>query len=272
MSTESKHLERRVLVTHAPSGRRVAMQSALQTYAEHLGDSRRRLKVQPELRLLMDSGADPQRLHAFLLQWAALSIQAQEPAERYLVSASRRCAEIGEQALSLALLRIASEAIERYRLIADDTRRLTELWNRTWTSHINLTDLLTQPASPTTKRLHGLQAAIVDGPQPWTLLALIYEIEAVLATVARRVGDQAEELLGADVRACLRSLDAIEHFAERGSLRRAMVDFLDGDDSRVTAMVEVGDRGSELYLDFLVECCDAAANLARRRDPQRAFG
>jgi hypothetical protein len=49
----------------------------------------------------MGADATPELLHAFLIQWAALSVQVQEPAERFLVEASRRCSEVGEHRLAL---------------------------------------------------------------------------------------------------------------------------------------------------------------------------
>lgn len=246
------------------------MSTTLVSYEDSLVGSRQRLKDQPQLRLMMGADAEPQHLHAFLVQWAALTIQVQEPAERLLVAASRRCSEVGEHRLSLALLQIASEAIERYRLVADDTRRLAQLWNQRWPVHLNMTELLTQPPSRATKRLHGYQLELIEGPQPWTQLAVVYEIEAALAAVAQRVRDHAETLLGADVRGCLRSLESIAHFAVRGSLRRAMITFLDAGPERVEPMAAAGEHCSGIYLDFLVECCVAGSALIHQSDPSRA--
>jgi hypothetical protein len=246
------------------------MSIPLHTYQERLAGARRSLKDRQELRILMAAEVSPVLLHAFLIQWAALSMQLQEPAERFLVEASRRCAEVGEHRLSLMLLQIASEAIERYRLVADDTRRLAQLWNARRLPHINLTELLTQSSTTSMKRLHASQQSQVDGPRPWTHIAAVYEAEATLGSVAERVSAQAERLLGTDVRNCLRSLDALANFQERGSLGRTMVEFLDANPDRVGRMVETGEHTLEIYVDFLAECCVAAANLESHHEHQAA--
>lgn len=249
-----------------------AMSTALDTYQDRLEGARRGLKDRQALRILMGAEVSPALLHAFLIEWAALTMQLQEPAERFLVEASRRCAEVGEQNLSLSLLQIAGEAIERYRLVADDTRRLAQLWNARRLPHINLTELLTQSATASMKRLHARQQSQVDGPRPWTQLAAVYEAEATLGSVAARVSAQAEHILGADVRSCLRSLDALANYQERGSLNRTMVQFLDANPERVDRMAETGECTLEIYMDFLGECCVAAANLSSAHDRHHAVG
>jgi hypothetical protein len=248
------------------------MSTPLDTYQDRLEGARQGLKDRQELRILMADEVSPALLHAFLIQWAALTMQLQEPAERFLVEASRRCAEVGEHKLSLSLLQIAGEAIERYRLVADDTRRLAQLWNARRLPHINLTDLLTQPATASMRRFHACQQAQVDGPRPWTQLAAVYEADATLGALAGRVTAQAERLLGADVRGCLRSLDALANFEDRGSLSRTMVAFLDANPERVDRMAETGERTLDVYMDFLRECCVAAANLSLHHDRHQAVG
>ncbi|KIG15146.1 hypothetical protein DB30_05846 [Enhygromyxa salina] len=248
------------------------MSTPLDTYQDRLAGARQGLKNRQELRILMAAEVSPALLHAFLIQWAALTMQLQEPAERFLVEASRRCAEVGEHKLSLSLLQIAGEAIERYRMVADDTRRLAQLWNARRLPHINLTDLLTQSATTSMRRFHESQQLQVDGPRPWTQLAAVYEADATLGSLAGRVTAQAECLLGADVRSCLRSLDALANFEERGSLSRTMVEFLDANPERVDRMAEAGERTLDLYMDFLRECCIAAANLSLHHDRHQAVG
>jgi hypothetical protein len=251
------------------------MSIALTEYDSRLARARRRIKDLPELQLLMSSDATPELLHAFLIQWAALSVQLQEPAERFMVEASRRCSGVGEHRLALIFLQIAGEAIERYRLVANDTRTLAQLWNRRYVQPghqsgrvgrgqpmIELTHLLTQPATTAMKRLHAHHQALVSGPQPWLQLAAIYEADAMLGTVVERVRRQAERLLGDEVRSCLRSLDAIAHFGERSSLSPTMIAFVDKNPERVDPMVSTAEHTLEIYGEFLLECCAVATDLS----------
>jgi hypothetical protein len=246
------------------------MSTALTEYESRLARARRRIKDRPELQQLMSSGATPELLHAFLIQWAALSVQLQEPAERFMVEASRRCSGVGEHRLALTFLQIAGEAIERYRLVANDTRTLAQLWNRRGQPTIELTHLLTQPPTSAMKRLHAHHQALVSGPQPWLQLAAIYEADAMLGTVVERVTQQAERLLGDEVRSCLRSLDAIAHFGERSSLAPTMIAFLDKNPERVDPMVAIAERTLEIYGEFLLECCAVANDLSFWPDRARA--
>jgi hypothetical protein len=245
------------------------MPTALTEYESRLGHARRRIKDRPELKRLMSADAAPELLHAFLIQWAALSMQLQEPAERFMVEASRRCSEVGEHRLALTFLQIASEAIDRYRLVANDTRTLAQLWNRRHARQvgrnqptIELTHLLTQPSTLAMKRLHAHHQGLVSGPQPWLQLGAIYEADAMLGTVVERVTQQARRLLGEEVRSCLRSLDAIAHFGERSSLAPTMIAFLDMNPERVDPMVATAERTLEIYGEFLIECCTVATDLA----------
>jgi hypothetical protein len=242
------------------------MVKALHAYENQIAFARRRLKDRPQLQQLMGAEATPELLHAFLIQWAALSVQLQEPAERFLVEASRRCSQVGEHRLALTFLQIASEAIDRYRLVAHDTRTLAQLWNSRREPMINLTWLLTQPPTAAMQRLHAHQQALVSSSQPWLQLAAIYEADAMLGTVVERVTGQARRLLGEEVRSCLRSLDAIAHFGERSSLAPTMIAFLEATPERVDPMVAAAERTLEIYGDFLIECCATATHLSHWPD------
>jgi hypothetical protein len=259
------------------------LNSPLNEYQGRLARARRRIKDRPELQRLMSADAKAELLHAFLIQWAALSVQLQEPAERFMVEASRRCSEVGEHRLALAFLQIAGEAIDRYRLVANDTRTLAQLWNRRYAGQpgqseptieptIELTQLLTQPSTSAMKQLHAHHQGLVSSSQPWLQLAAIYEADAMLGTVVERVTQQARRLLGDEVRGCLRSLDAIAHFGERSSLAPTMIAFLDTNPERVDPMAATAERTLEIYGEFLIECCVVASNSSRRLspDPDRA--
>lgn len=246
------------------------MPKSLHAYEHRIAHARRRLKDRPQLQRLMAADAAPELLHAFLIQWAALSVQLQEPAEQFMVEASRRCSEVGEHRLALTLLHIAAEAIDRYRLVAHDTRTLAQLWNARREPLINLTWLLTQPVTPTMQRLHTHHRSLVSGSQPWMQLAAAYEADAMLGTVVERVTQQARRLLGEEVRSCLRSLDAIAHFGERSSLAPTMLAFLEANPERVEPMAEAAERTLEIYGDFLVECCATAMDLSRWPDRAHA--
>ena len=246
------------------------MSKSLHAYDNQLAHARRRLKDRPQLQQLMGADATAELLHAFLIQWAALSVQLQEPAERFLVEASRRCSEVGEHRLALTLLQIAGEAIDRYRLVAHDTRTLAQLWNSRREPIINLTWLLTQPSTSAMQRLHAHHQSLVASPQPWLQLAAIYEADAMLRTVVERVTQHARRLLGEEVRSCLRSLDAIAHFGERSSLAPTMLAFLEANPERVNPMVATAERTLEIYGDFLIECCATATDLSRWPDRAHA--
>jgi hypothetical protein len=249
-----------------PANGFASMSKALHAYEKHIAHARRRLKDRPELKRLMGPEATPELLHAFLIQWAALSVQLQEPAERFLVEASRRCSEVGEHRLALTFLQIAGEAIDRYRLVAHDTRTLAQLWNSRREPMINLTWVLTQPSTPAMQRLHAHHQSLVSSAQPWTQLAAIYEADAMLGTVVERVTQQARRLLGDEVRSCLRSLDAIAHFGERSSLAPTMIQFLDANPERVEPMADTAEHTLEIYGDFLIECCATATDLSHWPD------
>ncbi len=245
------------------------MLQALHAYELEIGPARERLGDRVELRALMAPDADPGHVLAFLIQWASLSVQLHEPAEQFLAEASRRCAEFGESKLALTLLYIAVDAIDSYRLLADDTRALAQLWNARRLPHLDMTSLLTQPPTAAVRRCHEHHRELVLGPDPWAELAAAFEVQALLASVADRVVEQATSMFGDDIRPGLCSLRTLARHDD-SSLSQAMARFLVNNPERHTTMVAAGARTLELYTDFLLECCVAGFNLANWQARQHA--
>jgi hypothetical protein len=236
--------------------------NALHAYGAQIEVARQRLEDRREIRELMAVDAQSGLLHAFLIQWASLSIQLQEPAEQFLVEASRRCADLGESDLAFTLLHIATDAIELYRTLADDTRQLAQLWNARRLPHLDLTSLLTQPSSVAVRRIHLFHEQIVGGIDPWAELAAVFEVQAMLGSVADRVLAQAIEVVGDEIRPALRSVETLARRNRASALTSAMTSFLAAHPERLDAMVATGVATLELYADFLRECYVAGSNLA----------
>jgi len=245
------------------------MTSALHAYEAAIEPARQRLSARGELRALLGPQADPAHLHAFLIQWSAISIQLHEPTEQFLAEASRRCAELGEPSLALTLLHIAVDAIDIYRLLADDARTLAQLWNTRRLPHLDMTSLLTQPATPAIRRMHQLHRDLVFGSTPWAELAGVFEIQALLASVADRVVEQTTRLLGDEVHPGLCSLRTLSRHGD-SSLTQTMAAFLDANPTRHAAMVGAGTRMLDLYAEFLHESWVASFNLANWQARQHA--
>lgn len=243
------------------------MHTALHAYELDLQPARRRVAEGELAGLLM---ADAGRLHAFSIQWASLSVQLQEPIEQFLAEASRRCAEQGESELALTLLHVALDAIETYRLLADDTRALAQLWNHRRLPHLDMTSLLTQPATQAIRGSHDHQRALVLGASPWAQLAAVFELHTLLGSIAERTLSHAAQLLGDEVRAGLRSLLWCKQAQPNRLLSKAMAQCLSVADERRPIMVAAGQRTLELYGEFLLECSVAAYNLSSWQDRRYA--
>lgn len=243
---------------------------ALHAYENAMESARRRLDERDELRRLNDAGTDPGLVHAFLIQWTSLSVQLHEPLELFLAEASRRCAALGESKLALSLLHVAVEAIEVYRLLADDTRALAQLWNSRRLPHLDLTSLLTQPATQAIRHSHEHQRQLVLGAEPWAELAAVFEIHARLAATADRTIEQVTRLFGEDARPGLRSLRMLAQHGRESSLHRTTLAFLTAHPEHLTTLVAAGTRTLDLYADFLVECSVAGFNLASWQARQHA--
>ncbi|MFO7568074.1 MAG: hypothetical protein R6X02_35865 [Enhygromyxa sp.] len=246
-----------------------ALHAALHAYTAELEPARQRQREREELRRLITLEADPGPLHAFLIQWASLSVQLHEPVEQFLAEASRRCASLGESSLALKLLHVALEEIDLYRLLAEDTRALAQLWNDRRLPHLDMTSLLTQPATPAIRRSHAHQREIVLGPSPWALLASVFEVHALLASLAERILQRATRVLGEEVRPGLRTLRMLGERRAR-SVDRAMEALLSASPERQPVMVAVAEQTLEFYGEFLRECCVAGFNLSSWQARQQA--
>jgi hypothetical protein len=238
------------------------MVPALHAYELEIAAARKRLEDREDLRGLMLPDSDPTYVHAFLIQWATLSVQLHEPAEQFLAEASRRCAELGESKLALTLLHIAVDAIDVYRLLADDTRALAQRWNsHPERPYLDMTSLLTQPSTLAIRRCHEHHRQLVLGSSPWAELACVFEVQALLASLADRVIEQATRLLGDEIRPGLCSLRTLVRHGD-SSLTKAMAGFLTSHPERLDVMVAAGTAMLEHYAEFLLECCAAGFNLA----------
>lgn len=240
------------------------MTNALHAYEAELEPARGDIREQ-----LTTLGAEPGLLHAFLIQWAALSVQLHEPLEQFLAEASRRCAALGKTTLALKLLHIAVHAIDLYRLLADDTRALAQLWNGRRLPHLDLTSLLTQPATQVIRGSHEHQRRMVLGAEPWAELALVFELQSVIASIADKMLEQAARVLGEEVRPGLRTLWLLGQRSIT-TVDDAMTTFLAAHPEHHEVMVATGLETIELYREFLLECRVAAFNLSSWQARQHA--
>jgi hypothetical protein len=197
-------------------------------------------------------------------------VQLQEPAEQFLVAASQRCEEIGERRLARSLLRLALDAIDHYRLFADDARVLALRWNDNHRPELDLTWLLTQPSTPTMQRIFALHGQQITSDEPWAELALICEIEALIAAAAPLLVLLAERRLGSDIRAGMRSVVSLAMAGDRGRARATLGELLAEHPERLSTIVHTSEQMLGLYAEFLDDCMVAAVNLANWR--QRAHG
>ncbi len=232
---------------------------------DQLAPARQRLAEHEAARALLDPAVDPALVLGFMIQFAALSVQLQEPAEQYLVAASQRCEEIGERRLASSLLRLAADAIEHYRLLADDARILALDWNARRWPELDLTSLLTQPPTASMRRISGLHTRILTGDEPWTELALVCEIQAQIASLVPGFVAHAERKLGPSIRAGMRSLDSIALAGRSGRARATMALLLAEEPGRKPMIVRISEQMLACCGEFLDECMVAAVNLARWR-------
>jgi hypothetical protein len=132
-----------------------------------------------------------------------------------------------------------------------------------------MTSLLTQPATPTVRHIHDLHREFVLGADPWAELAVVFEIQALLAGVAERVVERSAAILGDEVRPGLCSLRTMARHGD-SSLSHALAACLNAHPSRHAIMVEAGTRTLERYAEFLHECWVASFNLANWQSRQHA--
>lgn len=237
----------------------------LEVLRNELAPTRCRLAQSEAVQALLDPNADPALMLGFMVQFAALCVQLQEPAEQFLVAASQRCEELGERRLARSLLRLAGDAIDHYRLFADDARVLALRWNARQRPELELTGLLTQPCTPAMQRIFALHAEQIASDQPWAELALVCEIEAMIAAAAPLFVLLAERRLGSDIRGGMRSVVSLAMAGDRGRARMTLAELLAEHPERLPTIVHTSERMLGLYAEFLDDCMVAAVNLAHWR-------
>jgi hypothetical protein len=227
--------------------------------------ARQRLADRPAVQALIDPDVEPVLVLGFMVQFAALSVQLQEPAEQFLVTASQRCEEMGERRLALSLLRLAADAIDHYRLFADDARVLALQWNAHQQPELDLTWLLTQPSTRAMRKIFALHGHMAGGDEPWAELAMVCEIEALIAAAAPLLVLHAERLLGSGIRAGMRSMAGLAIAGDRGRARATLAELLVAHPERLPKIVDASERMLVHYGEFIDDCMVAAVNLANWR-------
>ncbi len=225
-------------------------------------DARARVYALPVLSKVFTPEAHPTLAHAYLVQWASLSVQLQEQSERLYVEAGRSCLAAGEQHMAKIMLALAAEAIERYRHIADDARRLVELWNQRQALHLNHTYLLIQPTPDTIVRLVESSEGLISEGRAWALIASQYELDRLYISAGNTLLKFADTLLGPEL---VSKLQSPRWMAQgKGHSRAALAWVLEHHPSRAGTMIEAGTHLLHEYTEFLSTCAVAALNLGAR--------
>ena len=105
----------------------------LENYEQLIGPARRRF-VGSSAVLALQSRADAQFLHAFLLQFCSLGARMTEPVEDWIRQASAKCAALGLAAMSRFLAAHAHAEAGHHLMMIEDVRSLAELWNHGMTA------------------------------------------------------------------------------------------------------------------------------------------
>lgn len=242
----------------------------LDRLTRELAEARFALSERDAVQTLLEPEVDPTLLLGFMVEFAALSIQLQEPVEQFLVAASWRCDQLGERELADTLLRLALDAIERYADFADDARALILRWNDQHRPELDLTGLLTQPNTRAMRRIFALHNQLVTSDEPWAELALIYEIESMTAAVGPLLVLHAERRLGPDIRSGMRGVIGTAVAGERGRARASLARLLAEQPDRLATIARTSERLLDRYGEFLDDCMVAAVNLAHWRERAHA--
>ncbi|NVB40734.1 hypothetical protein G6O69_23040 [Pseudenhygromyxa sp. WMMC2535] len=214
-----------------------------------------------EIAPLLQPGVDPARLHAFSLQWSALSLKLLEESERFLLEGSYRCQAVREYQLGRDMLTLARGSIPRYRRLADHARDLVEQWNERRSVQIGHTQLLTQQTPPSLLRLLQRRRSLLESDAPWTFLAAIHEVDALLTLLGPLLLQRAEE---AQLQPGVRLYTDVVAMSEARTAE-ILDSFLRASPHRVDTLLAAGEDVLNNYADFLAECAIAALNLATAR-------
>ena len=174
----------------------------LEDYEQLIGPARRRF-VGSSAVLALQSRADAQFLHAFLLHFCSLGARMTEPVEDWIRQASAKCAALGLASMSRFLAAHAHAEAGHHLMMIADVRALAELWNRQYRPAVDADALLSQTASPGVVRYCKVHNDNLMGATPYAQIAIEYEIEMLPLRFGQVFVARCVELLGPDILSCL---------------------------------------------------------------------
>jgi hypothetical protein len=236
---------------------------SLEDYEQRIAPARQRFINSPGV-LALQSGTDPQFLHAFLLHFCSLGARMTEPVEGWIRGASARCAARGLSAMSRFLAAHAHAETGHHLMMIEDVRALAELWNRQYRPCVDPDDLPSQTASPGVVRYCKVHDDNLAGATPYAQIAIEYEIEMLPLRFGEAFIARCVELLGPDILSCLTfvtshiALDVAD--TKSNAWAMAEVSQLPGS---VPALAAAGTAILDAYAEYLEDCVALAERFSR---------
>jgi hypothetical protein len=237
--------------------------AALEDYEHRVAPARQRFANSSGM-LALQSRADAQFLHAFLLHFSALGARMTEPVEGWIRSASARCAALGLSAMARFLAAHAHAEAGHHLMMIEDVRALAELWNRHHRPSFDAKDLLSQTPSPGVARYSKVHDDNLGSATPYAQIAIEYEIEMLPLRFGEAFIARCVELLGPDILSCLSFVTShirldVAH-TKSNAWAMAEVSKIPGS---VPALAAAGSAILDAYAEYLADCVSLAERTSR---------
>src|SRR5207244_2835133 len=232
---------------------------ALAVYEGHLREARGTFARRWETLGITASTREPAWYERFMINFCSLGVSMTEPVESWIYRAGARCLEIGLEELGRRLQAHARHEAGHHELMIRDTRALVENWNRHHAEQLDADGLLARPPSRGAVRYRRLHENVIAGPEPFSQMAIEYEIEMLSVKFGPRVLEQCARVLGGTV------LDNLSFLTEHVELDVGHTRFnaatlnqlLAAHPQYLAPLVAAGCEALAAYADFLEDCWQA---------------
>lgn len=233
-------------------------------YCAAVHPSRVNFMLSPGINFFMGQ-RDPKKLHAFLLVWTAFSIKMTEKVESWIKRAGEQCEAIDLKEVGTKLKHHAVQEKDHDLMLVEDLKILIQKWNDIYNDNITENEIFKLRMPSNTDEYVLLHENTIQGPFPYSQVAIEYEIERVSVVYGPRMIDNVIYTLGEEFEAGIGFL-ADHVLLDQGHTKFNM-DLLERcfiSQANKVALAETGSAALRIYSGFLNECVELSSEISRR--------
>lgn len=249
------------------------MDSSFNDYEHSLLETREKFVTGLAFRTISDPQVKPEILELFWIYYCAIGVGMTEPVEGWIRRSGERCAEMGWDELGQTLISDAKKETGHHLLMIADTKALVNRWNKTHQTQLEAHKFLAHPYPNSVSAYATLHEDSIAGQQPFTQIAIEFEIESLAVQYGSQLIQASQKILGEDFGKTLSFIQThvtldVDH-SEEG--KKKLSNFLSKYPDSLIPLTTIGKAALDIYRQFLDDCLESAQSYHRSISTEKAL-